>query len=146
MFLRPSESAAASACLMSDSAWGLLGLTSNPNSEAAGTNSCSNPNCLATSKLDKKLTPVTFPPGQLRLATSPNCTGSAPIVNTIGMVEVAALASRAAANALAVAITLTRWPTSSAAYRGCLIDSSRVSSIRYGCSLMCAITAKSGKC
>jgi hypothetical protein len=27
---------------------------------------------LATSKLDKKLTPVTFPPGQLKLATSPN--------------------------------------------------------------------------
>jgi hypothetical protein len=39
--------------------------------------------------LARKLTPVTLPPGRFMLATRPNFTGSAPIVNTIGMVEVA---------------------------------------------------------
>jgi hypothetical protein len=37
---------------------------------------------------------VTLPPGRFRLATSPICTGSAPIPNTIGMVAVAAFAAR----------------------------------------------------
>ena len=31
-------------------------------------------------------TPVTLPPGRLRLATRPSCTGSAPIANTMGIV------------------------------------------------------------
>jgi hypothetical protein len=40
-----------------------------------------------------ELTPVTLPPGRLRLATRPSCTGSAPPINTIGMLAVAALAA-----------------------------------------------------
>ena len=40
----------------------------------------------------KKLTPVTLPPGRLRLATRPFLTGSPPLPNTIGIVVVAALA------------------------------------------------------
>ena len=44
----------------------------------------------------KLLTPVTLPPGRLRLATSPIATGFAPISKTIGIVEVAALAASAA--------------------------------------------------
>ena len=43
----------------------------------------------------RRLTPVRLPPGRLRLATRPSLTGSAPIVKTIGMVVVAALATDA---------------------------------------------------
>ena len=39
---------------------------------------------------------MTLPPGRLRLATRPSATGSPPMVNTIGMVVVAALAAIAA--------------------------------------------------
>src|SRR5262245_28370513 len=42
-----------------------------------------------------KTTPVTFPPGLLRLVTSPSLTGSLPAVKTIGILVVAALARRA---------------------------------------------------
>ena len=41
----------------------------------------------------KKTTPVTLPPGRLRLATTPSLTGSPPVANTIGTVFVAALAA-----------------------------------------------------
>ena len=43
----------------------------------------------------RMLTPVAFPPGRLRLATSPSLTGSPPRSNTIGMDAVAALAASA---------------------------------------------------
>ena len=42
------------------------------------------------------VTPVTLPPGRLRLATSPSWTGSAPIPKTIGIVVVAIFAASAA--------------------------------------------------
>ena len=42
-----------------------------------------------------KTTPVTFPPGRLRLVTSPSLTGSLSVVKTIGILAVAALARRA---------------------------------------------------
>ena len=42
--------------------------------------------------------PVALPPGRLRLATRPSLTGSSPLVKTMGMVEVAALAARADAH------------------------------------------------
>ena len=51
---------------------------------------------LAHSARREKDTPVTLPLGWLRLATSPAVTGSTPIVNTIGMVYVTALAAKAA--------------------------------------------------
>jgi hypothetical protein len=38
----------------------------------------------------KKVDPVTFPPGRLRLAARPSSTGSEPNATTIGIVEVAA--------------------------------------------------------
>jgi hypothetical protein len=41
----------------------------------------------------KKLTPVALPPGWLRLARSPDSTGSRLVVKTIGIVAVAALAA-----------------------------------------------------
>ena len=36
---------------------------------------------------ENRVTPVTLPPGRLRLATRPALTGSSPVVNTIGIVE-----------------------------------------------------------
>jgi hypothetical protein len=52
------------------------------------------------------------------LTTRLNFTGSAPIANTMGMLEVAALAASAAAVAPPVAITATRRATNSAASAG----------------------------
>ena len=52
------------------------------------------------------VTPVTLPPGRLRLATRPSWTGSLPISKTIGMVVVAAFAA-SAAGVLVAAITVT---------------------------------------
>jgi len=46
--------------------------------------------------LARKLTPVTLPPGLLRLATRPSLTGSAPVTTTIGTAAVAALVASAA--------------------------------------------------
>ena len=45
--------------------------------------------------MTRKLTPVTLPPGRLRLATRPSRTGSIPLTNTIGTVVVAAFAASA---------------------------------------------------
>jgi hypothetical protein len=39
------------------------------------------------------VTPVTLPPGRLKLATRPSLTGSPPLAKTIGIVAVAALAT-----------------------------------------------------
>ena len=64
---------------------------------AFGTNWCSSSSRFAASSAGTKLTPVAFPPGCARLATRPASTGSLPVVNTIGIVAVAALASRESA-------------------------------------------------
>ena len=40
--------------------------------------------------------PVTLPPGRLRLPTKPALTGSEAVVNTVGIVSVAAIAARIA--------------------------------------------------
>jgi hypothetical protein len=44
----------------------------------------------------KYVTPVILPPGRLRLGTRPTLIGSLPLLNTIGIVVVAALAAIAA--------------------------------------------------
>ena len=62
---------------------------------APGRNSRKSPSCFAPSSAEMKLTPVTLPPGRLRLATRPSLTGSPPVTKTIGTVVVAALAARA---------------------------------------------------
>ena len=46
---------------------------------------------------ERKLTPVTLPPGRLRLATRPSLTGSPPVTKTIGIVVFAALTAIAEA-------------------------------------------------
>jgi hypothetical protein len=50
---------------------------------------------------------VILPPGRLKLTTRPAWTGSTPIMDTIGIVVVAALAATAAAMLPGVAMTLT---------------------------------------
>jgi hypothetical protein len=90
---------------VSASAFGLFGLTRKPRMVAAGINSCSTSTCFATSKLARKLTPVTLLPGRFMLATRPNLTGSAPIAKTMGIVWVAALAACTAAVLPVTAIT-----------------------------------------
>jgi hypothetical protein len=73
---------------------------------------------LGISSTDKKLTPVKFPPGRARLATAPYSTGSTPLPNTIGVVEVASFIASASAIPPIVAIRSTLRPTRSAASAG----------------------------
>jgi hypothetical protein len=73
---------------------------------AAGTNSRNSPNRFALSGQLKGLMPVTFPAGRLRLATRPTLSGSLPI-QTIGIVEVAALAASPVTVPPAARITAT---------------------------------------
>src|SRR5215213_10201362 len=77
---------------------------------AFGASSLSNSKRLAPSSVMKRVTPVAFPPGWLRLDTSPMVTGSPPSVNTIGMAEVAAFAASAALLPPVAAITLPDVP------------------------------------
>ena len=65
---------------------------------ALGTTSWSNESCFGAKSTPKKLAPVTFPPGRLRFGTMPALTGSPPLMKTMGMLVVAALAARAAAS------------------------------------------------
>src|SRR5215470_17285449 len=58
---------------------------------APGCNSCNSPTCFAPSSAVTKVTPVTLPPGRLRLAMRPSLTGSPPVTKTIGIVVVADL-------------------------------------------------------
>jgi len=62
---------------------------------------------LGISSAVKKLTPVRLPPGRARLAINPAATGSPPITETIGIVEVALFAATAERSPPLVAITST---------------------------------------
>ena len=73
---------------------------------AAGSSSCSNCSRFGATSTFAWVTPVTLPPGWLRLATRPSLTGSAAVSKTIGMVVVAAFAASAAA-VVGAAITAT---------------------------------------
>src|SRR5262249_36512766 len=86
--------AAASTSLVVSSNTGLFGFSRKPIVGVLGTNSCKSASPLAPSSPVNTLKPVRLPPGRLRLATSPSCTGLAPTPNTIGMLLVAALATR----------------------------------------------------
>jgi hypothetical protein len=85
---------------------------------ALGTSSEISPNRFWFSSLLMRVAPVTLPPGRLKLATRPSFTGSPPVWNTIGMVDVAALAAIAGLEVRVAAITSTRRRTSSAASAG----------------------------
>jgi hypothetical protein len=92
-----------------------LELTSATKRVACGANSRNSPSRFAVSSTARMLTPVTLPPGRLRLATRPSATGSEAIAKTIGMLEVAVLAASAPAVLAGAAITATlRWTRSAA--------------------------------
>ena len=97
---------------------GLSGFTRQATTPDPGTSSRSSSSRLAVSAPDKMVTPVTLPPGRLRLATSPSLTGSPPMMKTTGMVEVAALAASAGAEPPTARITATCRRASSAASAG----------------------------
>jgi len=126
--LMPNARAALCTSLIWDSEVGFPGLVSKPITLALGTSSRSTPNRFAPSVLTINVTPVTLPPGRLRLETRPRSTGSAPVAKTIGMVVVAALAATAAGGERAT-IASTRSDTRSAANAG--KRSKRASAERY---------------
>jgi hypothetical protein len=72
---------------------GKLGSTSTAMRAAPGSSSFNSPSCFVPSSVEFKVTPVTLPPGRLRLATRPSLTGSPPLTKTIGIVVFAALAA-----------------------------------------------------
>ena len=82
--------------LIWDSEVGFPGLVRKPITLALGTSSHITPDRFAPSVLTTNVTPVTLPPGRLRLGTRPRSTGSAPVGKITGMVVVAALAATAA--------------------------------------------------
>jgi uncharacterized membrane protein YhaH (DUF805 family) len=86
----------------------LEGLTSTATRVAAGTISRTSSSRFAANSVAKLLIPVTLPPGWARLATRPSLTGSSPLLKTIGIAVVTALAAIAALFPNA-AITATRW-------------------------------------
>ena len=124
----PSVRAAVCMSLMIASVPGKVGFTSSASTVALGTSSCRNSKRFPSSAVLNWVTPVTLPPGRFRAATRPSLTGSMPPENTIGMVEVAALAASAAGGALAT-ITVTGRRTNSDASAG--IRSYRPSAQRY---------------
>src|ERR1051325_2902903 len=85
---------------------------------AAGTRSCRTSSRFATNEFAMLETPVTLPPGWLRLATSPALTGSSAETKTIGIVDVADFAANADVGPPDVAMTATLRLTSSAASAG----------------------------
>src|SRR5262249_23959376 len=75
---------------------GSAGLTSRAISRAVGTSSYSSCRSFGAVSTFNWVTPVTLPPGRLRLVTRPIWIGSDPVSKTTGMTVVAALAARAA--------------------------------------------------
>jgi hypothetical protein len=96
----------------------LLGLTISPNVFAPGTRSRSRLSALVPSSSEKKVMPVTLSPGWRRFVTRPIFTGSAPVLNTTGMVVVAFLAAKLDGGPPTAAMTLTLRRTKSAASSG----------------------------
>src|SRR5215831_7659132 len=89
----PIARAASSICCSWSAAGGKPGLMSTPIRATPGTRSRSNPSRFGSIRLVNRVTPVTLPPGRLKLSTKPALTGSPPIPTTIGIVVVAAFAA-----------------------------------------------------
>jgi hypothetical protein len=70
-----------------------------------GSNSFSNSICFIVKTVLVIVRPVRLPPGRLRLAASPDWTGSPGVMNTMAIVAVAAFAARAAGMPLTAAMT-----------------------------------------
>src|SRR5262252_2355484 len=110
--------AASSICCSWSAAGGKSGLMSTPIRATPGTRSRNNPSRFGSIRLVNRVTPVTFPPGRLKLSTKPALTGSPPIPNTIGIVVVAAFAASPEGSPPAATMTATCRPTRSAASAG----------------------------
>ena len=111
-------SAAARTSLSIGAAAENFGFSSTAIVDEGGTSSRNKPNRFGSNRLVSKVIPVAFPPGRLKLATNPSFTGSPPIVNIIGIVEVAAAAANTAGSPPVVVRSDTGRPTSSAAIAG----------------------------
>ena len=100
----------AAACTSLDSGSeiaGLVGLIRSATLLAAGFTWRSRSSRFGPTSAFKVATPVTLRPGRFRVGTNPAATGSAPVANMMGMVEVVAFAASAAAVLPGVAITFT---------------------------------------
>src|SRR4029453_11523663 len=126
---RPSAAAALSITFLSAAYLGSRGRPINPIPPSLGTSCAANSRRFSTSWAPRKLTPLTLPPGRLRLATKPSLTGSLAVLNTMGMVAVDALAKIAAQLLPPVSKTVTGRLTSSTAIAGSC--SSRPAAQRY---------------
>ena len=104
---RPTARAVSCISVVLITVFGLFGFTRKATVAAVGTSSQSSSSCFAISVKDNRLTPITLPPGRLRLATRPSFMGSLPVSKTIGMVRVAALAASAEGSPPVAAITTT---------------------------------------
>ena len=93
------------------------GLTNTAMRAASGTNSRRSPSRFAARSAAKKLTPVRLPPGRAKLSTRPSLTGSLPVLKTMVIIVVAALAACADGVSIA-AMTATRRRTRSTASAG----------------------------
>src|SRR5262249_33430148 len=91
---RPMMRAAGSTSRRVASVWTVLvGLTSIATRAALGNSSRRSSSRFAANSVVRKPMPVRFPPGRARLATRPTLTGSSPVMKTMGIVDVAALAA-----------------------------------------------------
>ena len=88
--------------------FGSSGLMSAAKRVADGSSSRNRPSRLLPVSELMAPTPVTLPPGRLRLVTKPSSTGSPPVRNTIGIVVVAALAANTDAAVPGATTTATR--------------------------------------
>ena len=104
-----SPSARAAACNRCNHGLGIriVRVDEQGDRRGAGTSSCSSSSRFAASSTCRKCTPVTLPPGRLRLATRPSCDRVAADQKTIGIVAVAALAASAAGEPPTATITAT---------------------------------------
>ena len=116
-YLGFKDRAADSASLNMRGWTGLVGLDRTARREILGTISLTSSRCLPTASRVTMESPVTFPPGLARLATSPLPTGSLWFVMMMGIVDVARLAALGAGVPVATMTSTLRW-TSSAARSG----------------------------
>src|SRR5215467_10087440 len=100
--------AVSSTCCNCRDAGANFGLSKTPMSGTPGASSRSSPSRFGSMRFVSRVTPVALPPGRLKLATRPSATGSPPIPNTIGRVDVARLAASGHA-AAAPASSVKNW-------------------------------------
>ena len=104
---RPSARAPSRRSAQRMPASGIAGIHQERNQRGLGKELVQQLDVLVSQLAENQLTPVTFASGRLRLATSPALTGSRPLVKTIGIVDVSALATNAVLFPPTAAMTAT---------------------------------------